>query len=63
MKMKSKKAILKRFKLTGTGKLTRRRQHGRHLKSSKSKKQKRRFATTANVHPAFEKKIKRFINV
>ncbi len=42
-KQKTKKAVLKRFKLTSTGKLMRKSAFGRHLRSSKSAKRIRRF--------------------
>ncbi|GAB4193170.1 MAG: hypothetical protein Tsb0015_15770 [Simkaniaceae bacterium] len=43
-KMKTKKAVKKRFKVTGTGKLLRRSQGRRHLLSKKPSKQKYRLA-------------------
>ncbi|MCR4317089.1 MAG: 50S ribosomal protein L35 [Planctomycetes bacterium] len=40
-KMKTNKSIAKRFKVTGTGKLARRKSGQRHLLSTKSKNRKR----------------------
>lgn len=41
-KMKTKKIVRKRFKITGTGKIMHRTQGMRHLKSRKSKSRQRR---------------------
>ena len=48
-KAKTRKGVAKRFKITGTGKLLRRKQGRRHLAECKSRKRKRnlRKATTA----------------
>jgi len=43
MKQKTKKSVLKRFKLTGSGKLVRKSAFGRHNRSSKSARQIRRY--------------------
>ncbi len=42
-KLKTHKGASKRFKKTGTGKITRRHAFARHLLSSKSRKRKRRL--------------------
>ena len=62
MKQKTKKAIVKRFKLTKTGKLLRRRQNSRHLRSNKSASQKRRHKRITLVNSTFTKKLKKLIN-
>jgi large subunit ribosomal protein L35 len=46
---KTKKAVAKRFKITGTGKILRAQASRRHLLSSKSSKRKRHMAKSALV--------------
>lgn len=58
----SKTAILKRFKITKTGKILRRRQSGRHLKANKSKSNIRRHKEPILVIGSYVKKIKNLIN-
>jgi len=48
---KTKKAVAKRFKITGTGKILRSQASKRHLLASKSAKRKRHLAKSALVHP------------
>ena len=43
MKQKTKKAVLKRFKVSGSGKLLRKSAFARHNRSSKSARQIRRY--------------------
>ena len=62
MNMKTKKSASKRFVLTKTGKLMRRRQMGRHLRSNKSKKQVRRYNQTSELAHGFAKLIKKVIS-
>jgi large subunit ribosomal protein L35 len=47
---KTKKAVSKRFKVTGTGKILRAQASRRHLMASKSSKRKRHLAKSALVH-------------
>ncbi len=47
---KTKKAVAKRFKITGTGKILRAQASRRHLLSSKNAKKKRHLAKSALVH-------------
>ena len=47
---KTKKAVAKRFKVTGTGKILRGQASRRHLLASKSSKRKRQLAKSALVH-------------
>ncbi len=54
---KTRKSVSKRFKVTGTGKVMRRSPNGRHLLSSKSRKQRRRANTSKRVDSGFEKKM------
>ena len=46
---KTKKAAAKRFKITGTGKIMRRKAGLRHLASSKSSKRKRQLGKVGQV--------------
>ena len=45
--IKTRKAVAKRFKITGSGKVMRNRQGKRHLLAHKSTKQKRRLGKSA----------------
>jgi len=55
---KTKKAVAKRFKITGTGKILRSQAGKRHLLSSKSSKRKRLLAKSALVHKTDMARIK-----
>ena len=55
---KTRKAVAKRFKITGTGKVRRQHASRRHLLSSKSAKRKRHMAKSAEVHKTDEARIK-----
>lgn len=46
---KTRKAVSKRFKITGSGKVLRRRQGKRHLLQNKSRKRKRSLGKTVLV--------------
>ncbi len=60
-KMKTHSSAKKRFKLTGTGKLKRRRAGLRHILTKKSKKRKNVLGQAAIVHPADEKRMKNLL--
>lgn len=47
---KTRKSVSKRFKITGTGKILRRRQGKRHLLQNKSRKRKRSLGKAVLVH-------------
>ena len=49
-KMKTRKAVTARFKMTGTGKLKRRRPGRRHILTKKASKRKRHLKKDALVH-------------
>lgn len=51
-KLKTHKGAAKRFKKTGTGKITRRKAYARHLLSSKSRSRKRRLGEGVVADPA-----------
>lgn len=54
---KTRKAVSKRFKITGTGKILRRRQGKRHLLQNKSRSRKNRLGKVALVHKTNAKAI------
>jgi large subunit ribosomal protein L35 len=55
---KTKKAAAKRFKITATGKILRRKPGLRHLAASKSSKRKRRLRKVGQVHETMVARIK-----
>jgi large subunit ribosomal protein L35 len=55
---KTKKSVAKRFKVTGTGKILRRKPGLRHLASSKSSKRKRKLGKAGLVHETMEARVK-----
>ena len=57
-KAKTRKAVAKRFKVTGSGRVLRRKQGKRHLLRRKNSKRKRGLRQAALVSPADEKDIK-----
>lgn len=56
-KMKTKSAAAKRFRVTGTGKIVRRRANKRHILTKMSSKRKRRLQHSAIVCKGDEKLI------
>jgi large subunit ribosomal protein L35 len=60
-KLKTQKATAKRFKITGRGKLRRRKQRRSHLRRKKSKRVKRQFDKDLEVHPSNVKRIERLL--
>jgi large subunit ribosomal protein L35 len=56
-KLKTKKAIAKRFKITGTGKVLRYGSGGAHLLSKKSSKRKRRIKKASCLQSKGEIKL------
>lgn len=61
MKQKTKKAAIKRFKITKRGKILRRRQMAGHLKAAKSKSATSRYKRTALVSKPEKRNIKRLM--
>jgi large subunit ribosomal protein L35 len=57
-KAKTRKAVAKRFKVTGSGRVLRRKQGKRHLMRRKNSKRRRRLGQAVLVSPADEKNIK-----
>ncbi len=62
-KMKTHKGTAKRIKLTGSGKLVRRRAFGHHHLAGKSESRKRVISTGATVSGGNAKNIKRALGV
>lgn len=60
-KQKTKKAAIKRFKITRTGKILRGRQLAGHLKANKSHSAKSRYKKQAYVSEPEKKTIKRLM--
>ena len=60
-KMKSHRGAAKRFKRTGTGKVTRSRRNKQHILTKKSPKRKRRLRKGTLVDPVDAKRIKQMI--
>lgn len=62
-KMKTRKSVKARFKLTATGKLKRNHPGRRHILTKKSSKRKRHLAKKAIVDKALEKTYKQLMVV
>jgi len=60
-KQKTNRGAAKRFKITGTGKLKRRKANLRHILTTKTRKQKRNLRRSLVVDPANAKAIKRLL--
>lgn len=58
-KIKTKKIITKRFRLTKKGKLLRKQGFKRHLNTKKSAKKKRALSRMVKTHKTWGKKIKK----
>ena len=57
-KAKTRKAVAKRFKVTGSGKILRRKQGKRHILQKKNRKRKRNLGKATLVSEADLKKVK-----
>ena len=60
-KQKTKKSVVKRFKVTKKGKVLHRSQYFRHLRSKKSKKRLRSLKRIKQIGNSYEKKIKKLL--
>ena len=60
-KMKTHRGAAKRFKKTGTGKLTRSRSNKQHILTKKDPKRKRQLRNDVVVSPADEKRVKQLL--
>lgn len=62
-KMKSHRGASKRFKITGTGKVSRHKAYKSHILTKKSAKRKRGLRQSTVLTSADEKRIKSVLNV
>ena len=62
-KLKTHKGTAKRVKVTGSGKILRRRAFGAHLLAKKSKRRKRVINTSAEITGSIRKNIKKALGV
>ncbi len=62
-KMKTNRSAAKRFSLTGTGKLRRRKPMKRHQLTAKTRKRKRKLRQSTLVSPSDTKRIKRVLGM
>ncbi len=60
-KMKTKRSVVKRFKITGTGKLKRSKAFKRHILTKKSAKTKRNLRKAGLVSETQEKTMKKLM--
>ena len=60
-KMKTHKGSAKRFKFTGTGKISRRKAYSNHLFVSKTTKRKRNLRKSTLVDKTDEKRLRRLL--
>jgi len=62
-KQKSRKSAVKRFKVTGTGKILHRGQGFRHLRSKKGKRKLRRLKQMKSVQGTFKRKLRKMLGI
>jgi large subunit ribosomal protein L35 len=62
-KIKVRKIVQKRFKITATGKIMRRKQNSRHLRMNKSKRAIRAYRVPVEVKGKWAKKIKQMLGL
>ena len=60
-KMKTDRGAAKRFKITGTGKIRRRKANRSHLLEKKSSRRTRRLGREATLSPADSREVKRLL--
>lgn len=60
-RMKTRKAVAKRFKVTGNGKVMYKRPGNNHLQTGKSRKSKRQRSKPKRASKADEKRIKQML--
>jgi large subunit ribosomal protein L35 len=63
LKMKTRKGVARRFKITATGKVMRRSQNMRHLRRKKSKKTIRKYRNPRELTGAMAKKVKQMLGL
>ena len=57
-KLKTKKGVQKRFKVTKSGKVKRKKEGARHILTKKTRKRKRTLKLSTTADKTFEKKIR-----
>jgi large subunit ribosomal protein L35 len=62
-KMKSSRAAAKRFTVTGSGRIKRRKQGKGHMLTAKTRKRKRNLRHATLVNPVDEKRVKRILGI
>ncbi len=62
-KLKTKKTAAKRFKITGSGKIMRRRAYNNHMFFHKGGSQKRRLDRPAELSPTEAKRVRRMLAI
>ena len=62
-KMKTHRGAAKRFKVTGTGKIRRRKSHNNHILEKKSPKRKRQYRRDGEVSAADRSQVRRQLGV
>ena len=62
-KRKTSRSAAKRFKVTGSGKLMRRRSHARHILTKKPRKRVRNLTMAAQVSKADRSRVKKMLNI
>jgi large subunit ribosomal protein L35 len=62
-KQKTHRGAKKRFKVTGTGKLMRRRSHARHILTKKPRKRLRKLVSSVLVSESDKRKVKAMLNL
>ncbi|HSG81408.1 MAG TPA: 50S ribosomal protein L35 [Gemmatimonadota bacterium] len=62
-KMKTHRAAAKRFKVTASGRLKRRKAYKSHILAKKTRKRKRNLRKAALVAPSDERRVKRMLGL
>ena len=63
MKGKTNRSAAKRFKVTGTGKITRHHSHARHILTKKPRKRLRKLVESALVSKSDQGRVRRMLNI
>ncbi len=63
MKLKTKRSAAKRFKLSGSGKIMKRKSHHNHILTKKSSKRKRGMRKWSEVSPSDTNRVKQMLNL
>tara|TARA_B100000530_G_scaffold304255_1_gene227066 strand:+ start:184 stop:381 length:198 start_codon:yes stop_codon:yes gene_type:complete len=62
-KVKTKSSAKKRFKISASGKIVRKKAYKRHILTKKSKVRKKRLGGSSTVHKSDERNIKEMLNL